>query len=302
MRGGGVLLAAMFAAQSLAAQLPLAPTTPKFQEVVRLAQDGYGDSARKVIARLLSRTPETDPTFAEALYTAGAVASTGQDTRTWFKRVVVEFPSSPWADKAQLRLAELSYGEGLMDDVMSRVSRLFIDHPSSPVIPTAALWGARAAFDQQKLQQACDWLTRGLAAVGDDLELRNQLMFAKQRCNVGNGVQLAPVVPESLRAGPPPRLPSDTAGRQPVTPPPVKSRAAVASPWRIQVAAISDKAVIRRMIQKIEGAGFRAYTTPGPRGLTKIQAGPFASRAAALAQLPKLKRAVRGSAFVTKEQ
>jgi cell division septation protein DedD len=52
------------------------------------------------------------------------------------------------------------------------------------------------------------------------------------------------------------------------------------------------------MIQKIEGAGFRAYTTPGPRGLTKIQAGPFASRAAALAQLPKLKRAVGGSAFV----
>jgi hypothetical protein len=293
-----LLVAAIFGAQSLAAQLPLAPTTPKFQDVVRLAQDGYGDSARKVIARLLSRTPETDPTFAEALYTAGAVASTGQDTRTWFKRVVVEFPSSPWADKAQLRLAELSYGEGLMDDVMTRVGRLFIDRPSSPVIPTAALWGARAAFDQQKLQQACDWLTRGLAAVGDDLELKNQLLFAKQRCNIGNGVQLAPVVPESLRAGPPPRQPPDTVGRQPVTPPPVKSRAAAASPWRIQVAAISDKAVIRRMIQKIEGAGFRAYTTPGPRGLTKIQAGPFASRAAALAQLPKLKRAVGGSAFV----
>jgi hypothetical protein len=293
-----LLVAAIFGAQSLAAQLPLAPTTPKFQDVVRLAQDGYGDSARKVIARLLSRTPETDPTFAEALYTAGAVASTGQDTRTWFKRVVVEFPSSPWADKAQLRLAELSYGEGLMDDVMTRVGRLFIDRPSSPVIPTAALWGARAAFDQQKLQQACDWLTRGLAAVGDDLELKNQLLFAKQRCNIGNGVQLAPVVPESLRAGPPPRQPPDTVGHQPVTPPPVKSRAAAASPWRIQVAAISDKAVIRRMIQKIEGAGFRAYTTPGPRGLTKIQAGPFASRAAALAQLPKLKRAVGGSAFV----
>jgi len=300
LRGRILLVAAVLAARSLGAQLPLAPTTPKFQDVVRLAQDGYGDSARKVIARLLSRTPETDPTFAEALYTAGAVASTGQDTRTWFKRVVVEFPSSPWADKAQLRLAELSYGEGLMDDVMTRVSRLFIDHPSSPVIPTAALWGARAAFDDQKLQQACDWLTRGLAAVGDDLELKNQLLFAKQRCNIGNGVQLAPVVPESLRAGPP-RQPPDTAGHPPVVPPSVRPPT-VASPWRIQVAAISDKAVIRRMIQKIEGAGFRAYTTRGPRGLTKVQAGPFASRAAAVAQLPKLKRAVGGSAFVTKEQ
>jgi hypothetical protein len=298
VRGRILLVAAVFGARSLAAQLQLAPTTPKFQDVVRLAQDGYGDSARKVIARILSRTQDGDPAFAEALYTAGAVASTGQDTRTWFKRVVVEFPSSPWADKAQLRLAELSYGEGLMDDVMTRVSRLFIDHPSSPVIPTAALWGARAAFEQQKLQQACDWLTRGLAAVGDDLELRNQLQFTKQRCNIGNGVQLAPVVPESLRAGPPSRPPADTTGRPPMAPPSVKPSPSVASPWRIQVAAISDRAVIRRMIQKIEGAGFRAYTAPGPKGLTKVQAGPFASRAAALAQLPKLKRAVGASAFV----
>lgn len=302
MRGRILFVAAIISVRSLAAQLPLAPTTPKFQDVVRLAQDGYGDSARKVIARILSRTPESDLTFAEALYTSGAVASTGQDTRTWFKRVVVEFPTSPWADKAQLRLAELSYGEGVMDDVMTRVARLFIDHPSSPVIPTAALWGARAAFEQQKLQQGCDWLTRGLAAVGDDLELKNQLQFAKQHCNIGNGVQLAPVVPESLRAGPPPRPPTDTAGRPPAPPPSVTPPRSVTSPWRIQVAAISDKAVIRRMIQRIEGAGFRAYSTPGPRGLTKVQAGPFASRAAALAQLPRLKRAVGGSVFVTREQ
>jgi hypothetical protein len=294
------LAGAVLFSRPLSAQLPLAPTTPKFQEVMRLAQDGYGDSARRVIARILSRTQDSDPTFAEALYTAGAVASTGQVTRAWFKRVAVEYPSSPWADKAQLRLAELSYGEGQMDDVVTRVSRLFIDHPSSPVIPTAALWGARAAFEQQKLQQACDWLSRGIAGAGDDLELRNQLLFAKQRCNIGNGVQLTPVVPESLRAAPPTRAPPDTAGRPPVGSPPAKPpRGNVASPWRIQVAAISDRAVIQRMMRKIEAAGLRAYTVPGPKGLTKVQAGPFASRAAAVAQLAKVKRAVGGSAFVT---
>lgn len=291
----------MVLARHLPAQVSLGPTTPRFQEVVRLAQDGYGDSARKVIARLLSRMQDSDPSYSEALYTAGAVASTGQETRIWFKRVVVEYPSSPWADKAQLRLAELSYGEGQMDDVVTRVSRLFIDHPSSPVIPTAALWGARAAFEQQKLQQACDWLTRGIAAVGADLELRNQLQFAKQRCNIGSGVQLAPIVPESLRAAPPSRPAPDTLVRPPVAPPPAKPPANVASPWRIQVAAIADRAVIRRMIQKIEAAGFRAYTVPGPKGLTKVQAGPFLSRAAAAAQLQKVKRAVGGSAFITKQ-
>ena len=292
------LAGAAIGAGSLPAQLQLAPTTPRFQQIVRLAQDGYGDSARKTIARVLASTPAGDPAFAEALYTAGAVASTGQDTRMWFKRVVVEYPSSPWADKSQLRLAELSYGEGQMDDVVARVTRLFTDYPDSPTIPTATLWGARAAFDQQKLQQACDWLTRGIAAVGDDLELKNQLQFARQRCNVGPRVQLAPVVPETLRAGPP-RPPADTTGRPAVEPPPARTPRAAASPWRIQVAAISDKAVIRRTIQKLEAAGFRAYTVPGPRGLTKVQAGPFASRAAAVAQLAKLKAVVGGPAFVT---
>jgi hypothetical protein len=181
------------------------------------------------------------------------------------------------------------------------VSRLFADYPSSPVIPTAALWGARAAFEQQKLQVACDWLTRGIAVVGDDLELRNQLQFTQQRCRVGDGVRLSPPVAESLRAGPPPRTPVDTPTQQtePMTPPARSGRDATASPWRIQVAAIADQVVIRRLIQKIEAAGFVAYRVPGPRGLIKVQAGPFASRAAATAKLARVKSAVSGSAFVT---
>jgi hypothetical protein len=233
------------------------------------------------------------------LYTAAVVAKTGDSTSRLLKRVAVEFATSPWADKAQLKLAQLAYGNGDLDDVLTRVTRLFADYPNSPVIPAAALWGARAAFDQQKIQQGCDWLTRGIATVGDDIELKNQILFTRQRCNVGEGVKLAPVVPESLRMGPPPR---DTAKRQPQPPPPppppppATSRAG--SPWRVQVAAVSDKAVIRRLSQRIESAGFKVYLVPGPRGLTKVQAGPFATRADAAAKLPRVKAAAGGSPFV----
>ncbi len=292
---------AVCCASALSAQVALPPTSPRFQEIARLAQEGYGDSARTLIAGVISRTAPADPAYAEALYTAGTVARTGDEMRTWFRRVVVEYPTSAWADKAQLRLAQLAFGNGDMSDVVIRVSRLFADYPDSPVIPTAALWGARAAFEQQKMQLACDWLTRGIAAAGDDLELRNQLQFTKQRCNVGDGVRLSPPVAESLRAGPPPQTPVDTpAQRPPSATPPVKpAGGTTASPWRIQVAAIADQVVIRRLIQKIEAAGFTAYRVPGPRGLTKVQAGPFASRAAAAAKLARLKSAVSGSAFVT---
>jgi hypothetical protein len=212
----------------------------------------------------------------------------------------VELWSSPWADKALVRLAQLEYGFGNMDKVVGDISRLFADYPNSPVLATGALWGGRAAFSQQKAQLGCGWLTKGIAAVGDDLELKNQLQFARQSCNIGPGVQYAPVVPESLRAGPPPRPVPDTTTARVVTPPaaaPAKP-AIAASPWRVQVVAISDKAVIRRVEQKIEAAGFKAYAVPGPKGLTKIQAGPFATRAAAVAQLAKLKAAIGGSPFV----
>ncbi len=67
---------------------------------------------------------------------------------------------SPWADKALLRLAQLDYGGGKYDGTIEKVRRFFADYPGSTVLPAAALWGARAAFDRDQMQQACDWLTK----------------------------------------------------------------------------------------------------------------------------------------------
>jgi hypothetical protein len=276
------------------------PSSPRFQAITQLSQEGYGDSARKVIGAQLARMATTDSNYAEALFTASVVAGTGDDAGRYLKRIVVEFPTSAWGDKAQLRLAQLAYGNADMDEVMTRVGRIFADYPHSSVLPNAALWGARAAFDRQKLQQGCDWLTRGLAAVGDEVELRNQLQYAKQRCNLGPGLQLAPFTPDSLRAGPPPAIkPVDSA--TPPPPPPIAPpvRGAARSPWRVQVIAIADRATVRRIVAKLEAAGYTAYQVPGPRGLIKVQAGPFATRAAAAARLAKVRAVTGGSPFVT---
>jgi len=279
------------------------PTTPAFQEVVRLAQDGYGDSARVIIAKLLAKTPATDPLYPEALYTAATVAKSGEEMRSQFSRVAIEFSSSAWADKALLRLAQLDYGSGNSEAAVNRMRRLFNDYPNSSILPTAALWGSRAAFDRKELQLGCDWIAKGLAGVGADIELKNQLEFAKQRCNVGPGVELAPSRPDSLRAKPavePSNAQPDSLRAKPDHTKSTTPSSASASPWRIQVSAISDKAAIRRTVQKIEQAGFKAYQVPGPRGLTKIQAGPFKTREDAVAKVGALKKAVGGSPIVVK--
>ena len=305
---GCVLVLLVCATTQAGAQLQLGPTTPRFANIARLAQEGYGDSARAAIARILTAMPRNDPAYAEALYTSGTVARSGDSMRAVFSRLAVDYAQSPWADKSLLRLVQLDFGLGKTDLALSETTRIFSDFPDSPLIPMAALWGARAAFSQQKMQVGCDWLTKGVAKVGDDLELRNQLLFARQGCNLGPDVQYAPVTPESLRAGPP-RTAQDMAKRKAVPPPsstpktqaraPAKPPATnMVSPWRVQVTAVRDKAVIQSIMKKIQAAGFKPYAVPGPGGLTRVQAGPFATRAAAVAGLPKVKAAAGGKPIV----
>jgi hypothetical protein len=284
-----VMLAAAAPAAPAAAQAPMPPTTPRFVEIARLAQEGYGDSARTLITRIMAQTKPTDAAFPEALYTAAAVARALPDARLHYARIAVEFPESPWADKSILRLAQLDYGSGNTETAVMRVKRLFTDYPESAVIPTAALFGARAAFERRDGNLACDWLTRGLQQVGGDLELKNQLEYARQRCTPEEIARLA-------------TLPKADSIRRPViqTPPPPATPKTAASPWRVQAAAISDATAIRRAVQQLEEAGFTIYRVAGPNGLTKLQVGPFATREAAVAAVGRVKAVVGGGPFVVK--
>lgn len=285
-----------------AAQDTTLPTSPALVTIVRLAQDGHGDSARTAVDDLLGRTVPDDPLYAEALYTAATVAKSGEDARLFFSRVVVEHGTSPWADRALLRLTQLDFGTGDTEAAMIRVRRLMTDYPSSPMLPAAALWGSRAAFERRDQAQACDWLRQGIERVGTDVELRSQLEFAVQRCGIPMAPQTTPpaerVVPSGRDMLPPPAVATATPERTPERAPVMRS--ATAGAWRVQVAAIRDAAAIRRVEQQITRTGLTVYKVPGPGGLTKMQAGPFATREDAVARIAALKAAVGGEPFVVR--
>lgn len=298
MRGLPATLATLLFVSPLAAQAPLPPTSPRFAEIVRLAQVGYGDSARAVMARVMVQTRPDDPTYPEALYTAAAVAKTLAESRLYFARIAVDFADSPWADKAILRLAQLDYGSGNSESAVIRVRRLFTNYPDSPVLPVAALFGARAAFERRDGRLACDWISSGLRLVGDDLELKNQLEYARQRCTPEEMARLA-ALPKADTT----KRPAATVMPPAATVPPPRAAPttkSTASPWRVQVTAITDAKAARRVEQQLERAGFTVYRVAGARGLVKLQAGPFATREAAVAAVPRLKSLLRGTPFVTK--
>ena len=277
----------------LAAQEHALPSSPRFVEIVRLAQDGRADSARTTIGGILMALRPTDAEYPEALYTAATIASTGEEARLLFSRVAVEYQRSAWADKSLLRLAQLDYGTGDTEGTINRVRRLMSDYPQSPVLSHAAMWGSRAAFERQDNALACEWLERGIAAVGEDVELKNQMEFSRQRC-AGNVSNPAPIRTPETR-------PIDRPAVTPPPPPPAPATAP-AGPWRVQVAAISDAAAIRRVEGIVRRLGLSVYRVPGPSGTTKIQAGPFDSREAASARVAELTREVGGRPFVVRAE
>lgn len=273
-------------------------TDPRLIAAVRMAQDGMGDSARAVAGRLLAAISTTDSLYPQVLYTVALVAASESDRRLYLRRVAVEFSQSPWADQAWLQMAELDYAVGNPGGTVRQVEKLFADYPSSTVRSAAAYWGARAAFDQRNQTQACRWIAEGLAAVGEDVETRNQLEFLNQRC-------LSPQAP------PTPLTPLDTADKTGPDPAPAASladrpaRAAARPPdlrkarpiYRVQIIATPEQRAIDAAVASLKRLGYPTVVVT-EKGLKKVRGGAFVSRPEAQAALAKIRAKLGGQPFV----
>ena len=126
MRAGALLLCGLGLAGPLAAQ-----SDPQLLAVVRLVQEGQGDSARAMAGRILAATPPTDPKYAEVLYTVARVAASTDDRRLHLQRIAIEYSRSDWADDALLQLAQLAYAARDPAGVVDHIQRLLADYPLS---------------------------------------------------------------------------------------------------------------------------------------------------------------------------
>ena len=275
-----MIAVALFLAVSPPSRLA-AQSDPRLVAAVRLAQDGYGDSARAQVKRIIDATPAVQPLYAEAIYTAGIVASSSAEMERQFQRVAVEFNGSAWSDDALLKLMQLNFARGDFAGVGRTAERLHSDYPQSEVIPQAALWAARAYFRTSSNADGCRWLADGLARADTmDVELRNGLVFLNGRC----GATAAPV--DTTRVAP-----KDTAVAAPVR----------QSTWSVQVASSSTTALGNDAIAKLGRDGFAGgYLFPD--GATfKVRVGKLPARTDADALLARV-RAKYPSAFVVEEK
>ncbi len=264
-----------------------AQTNPRLVAVVRLAQEGLADSARGIVRRALAGTEPSDSLYSELLFTAGLVAATEFDRRISLRRVIVEYSTSEWADDALLLMGQVEYANSNPGAALSQFSRLLADYPNSSLIAVAAFWGARAAGDLDNGPEACRIADLGLGSATDDVEVKNQLQYQKQRCAAL--IQKTPVpVADSV---PPPA----------VTEPSRPTPAPIAKGFRVQVIAAPTQAKANETIRRLKAIGYAA-TVVREGGFFKVRAGPFATRNEAQAAATKIRARLGGQSFVVADK
>lgn len=262
-----LVLALTVAATSASAQ-----TDARLKTAVQLAAEGLPDSATAIVNGLLAVTPVSDPLYPEILYTQGSIARTTTEMQRAFQKVAVEYPNSPWADDALLRLAQMDFAARNYPGTVRGAEQIRGNDPSSPLIPAAAYWAARAEFEQGRTAEGCAWITRGLASESADVEAKNRLEFLQGRCTgtPDSGAVTAP---------------------GPAAPPPPGA-------WGVQVAAVSSQASANSVLADLKAMGLTGTAVQESGNLYKVRVTGLASRAAADSAVVRIKAKLGGSPFV----
>jgi hypothetical protein len=162
---------------------PLPATDSVFQRARRLVSEGEGTTGRALVDSLLRAAPEGTAAYGDALFWRGALAETAADAERDYRRVIVEYPLSPYSDDALLSLAELEQARGDRAAAYQHLQRFVREHPASPRRARAGLAAARLAFEQHDGAHGCAMIAEARASTGaSDVELRNQIEYYGSHC------------------------------------------------------------------------------------------------------------------------
>jgi TolA-binding protein len=271
---------------------------PRLIAAVKLAQDGRSDSARTAVRKILDVTEPTDSLYPEILYTSGVVAATDPERRLALRRVIIEYSQSSWADDALVLLGQTEYAGGNPAATVTQIEKLVADYPNSPLLAVGSLWGSRAASDLGNAALACRLADIGLGAPSEDVELKNQLEYQKQRCAALSSAKTADSVRQAeaqAAADSAKRVAAERAAG-PRNPPKNPANPAKGS-FGVQIIAAPTQARADAAILSLKQAGFESFVAQ-ETGLFKVRAGPFATRAEAQAALAKIRARLGGQPFI----
>jgi cell division septation protein DedD len=257
---------------------PLLPVTDSvYKRARRLVSEGDGATGRALVDSMVRAASEGTPAYGDALFWRGALAETASDAERDYRRVIVEYPLSPYADDALLSLAELEQARGDRAAAYQHLQRFVREHPMGPARARAGLAAARLAFEQRDVPRGCAMIADARVAAGSDVELRNQIDYHGARCPAATATASVTPVPSTaapsvrssgsptVASAPPPR----TSSNVPVT----STAPASASPST-------------GLPSRAETATSRTAASPAPRGAPTANA-PAAKEPVARESTPR---------------
>ncbi len=267
------------AARPLAAQ-----NDPALSAAVRLAAEGRGDSARRLVEGVLSRVHPGDSAYAEALFWHARLATFGDSAEQGLRQVTVDYPTSSWADDALLELAALAMTAGNPASARALAERIRSDYAGSDLRASAALWAGRAALEMADVAGGCAELDSARLEAPRDIDLQNRIAYFRARCP------------------PPPATPPETAAVAPpapaLAPPPDSADEAPATTYFVQVGASRSDGEIQRYVDIMSRTRWPTHVVRGPDGFRRVRVGPFATLREAEAVAREARRMVGGAPYV----
>ena len=318
-------LAGSSAAQSAAPadRPPLPATDSLFMRARRLVSEGDGAAGRALVDSLLRAATEGSRAYGDALFWRGALAETAADAERDYRRVIVEYPLSPYADDALLSLAELEQARGDRAAAYQHLQRFVREHPMGPARARAGLAAARLAFEQRDLTRGCAMIADARLSAGRDVELRNQIDYHGSRCPAAAASAPPATATTTPSTRPPatpptrteqPSAPARIAAPRPDTgrsrtttsevtvPPATESATMPAAPrgiWTIQLAAYNTRQDAEALVRKLATRGVKARIS-GDAKPFRVRLDYYETRQEAAARVAELKqRGIIG--FVTDE-
>jgi len=135
-RGASLALASVFVAGALAAQ------SPTLQRVEELTRTGRAEEARVELMEWWNgaRDDSSQRDLQLGLWLRGRLTVDPAQAELDFQRLVVLYPSSPYAPQAIFRLAQARHAQGDMEGARRHVATLIRDYPSSQTRSEAEAW------------------------------------------------------------------------------------------------------------------------------------------------------------------
>jgi septal ring-binding cell division protein DamX len=281
------LAVVVFVSSAVAQNAETDPVFMRAQQMVTAGQDAAG---RAVVDSVVAATPEGTARYAEALFWRATLSKTAAAAERDYRRISVEYPLSPRAQEALLRLAQLEMTRGDRAGARAHLERLQREHPTGSTSTRGSALLARLAFDDGDVAAGCNAVAAartGLAPT--DVELRNQLDFYGPRCaNLAarNAARDSSAETSDAAASPPTSRTPEASG--------ATTRAESGREYSVQVAAYDARADADALAKRLSARGY-AVRVVGKAKPYRVRVGRYPTRERALDAVRQMGRLnVRG--------